>query len=155
MVLDENFKEFIKLLNEKEVKYLIVGGFAVAYHGYPRYTKDLDFWVWADPTNVDRLLEVIKAFGFGSVGLEKEDFFDPDNVIQLGYEPNRIDLLVQLEGLEFEPSFANRVEAFFDGTNISFIGFEDLIQNKLSTGRAKDKLDAKTLDKKAKKRKMP
>lgn len=70
MVLDENFREFIKLLNEKDVKYLVIGGFAVAYHGYPRYTKDLDFWIWAAPDNVERLLQVINDFGLGTLGQE-------------------------------------------------------------------------------------
>ncbi len=98
MVLDENFKEFIKLLNKNRVKYLVVGGFAVAYHGYPRYTKDIDFWVWADSENASRLLKTVQDFGFGALGLQQEDLSDPENVIQLGYEPHRIDLIIQLEG---------------------------------------------------------
>lgn len=152
MVLDENFKEFIRLLNGNDVKYLVVGGFAVAYHGYPRYTKDIDFWVWADPENAERLLKAIHEFGFSGLGLKPEDLFNPNNVIQLGYEPNRIDLIVQLEGLDFETCFAQRQEAVFEDLPINFIGYDDLIKNKRSTGRLKDKLDAQTLDKKSKKK---
>jgi hypothetical protein len=129
MVLDENFKEFIRLLNAHEVKYLVVGGFAVAYHGYPRYTKDIDFWVWAEPKNTARLLKTIQEFGFGAVGLSEDDLSDPDNVIQLGYEPNRIDLVNQLDGLDFELSFTQRQEVKFEEISINFIGYDDLIKN--------------------------
>ncbi len=150
MELDNNFKEFIALLNANGVKYLIIGGFAVAFHGYPRYTKDLDFWVWADPENAERLLKTIDEFGLGSIGLQKEDFTNTDNVIQLGYEPNRIDLIVQLAGLDFETCFAQRKEGSFEGVPINFIGYADLIKNKRSTGRPKDRVDAATLERKAK-----
>ena len=83
MVLDKNFKEFIRLLNENDVKYLVIGGFAVAYHGYPRYTKDIDFWIWANPDNADKVLKTIQDFGFGMLGLKKEDLLIESNVIQL------------------------------------------------------------------------
>jgi predicted nucleotidyltransferase len=152
MELDNNFKEFIKLLNENEVKYLVVGGFAVAIHGYPRYTKDIDFWIWANPENAEKLLKTIQDFGLGTLGLAIEDFYNPDNVIQLGYEPQRIDLIIQLEGLDFEICFAQRKDVEFEGIPISFIGFDDLIKNKRSTGRAKDRVDAQTLERKAKKK---
>ena len=152
MDLNNNFKEFIGLLNANGVKYLVVGGFAVAYHGYPRYTKDIDFWVWANPENADRLLKSIEDFGFGSLGLQKSDLLNTENVIQLGYEPQRIDLIVQLEGLDFEACFAERKDVEFEGVPIHFIGYEDLIKNKKSTGRLKDKLDAQTLERKAQKK---
>jgi len=153
MVLDENFKEFISLLNANGVKYLVVGGFAVAYHGYPRYTKDIDFWVWADPDNAERLLKTIHDFGLDVLGLKKEDFINPDNIIQLGHEPNRIDLILQLEGVDFNECFARRQDVTFEDLPMAFIGFDDLIKNKRSTGRLKDKVDAQTLEKKAKKKK--
>jgi hypothetical protein len=152
MELDKNFKEFVELLNANGVKYLVVGGFAVAYHGHPRYTKDIDFWVWADADNADRLLKTIQDFGLGSLGLENSDLTNIDNVIQLGYEPQRIDLIIQLDGLDFETCFAQRKEESFEGIPINFIGFDDLIKNKRSTGRMKDRLDAQTLEKKAKKK---
>ena len=153
MVLDENFKEFIRLLNANDVKYLVIGGFAVAYHGYPRYTKDIDFWIWAQPENAEKVIKTIKDFGFGMMGFQVEDLLNPENVIQLGYEPNRIDLIVDLEGLDFEICFANCKDAEFEGIPIHFINLDDLVKNKLSTGRLKDKVDAQTLIKKNKKKK--
>jgi hypothetical protein len=152
MVLDKNFKEFIELLNKNEVKYLVIGGFAVAYHGYPRYTKDIDFWIWAEPSNADRLIKTVADFGLGMLGLQQEDLLDTENVIQLGYEPNRIDLIVQLENLDFETCFAQRQDVSFESIPIHFIGLEDLIKNKQATGRLKDKVDAKELIKNRKKK---
>ena len=150
MVLDENFKEFIKLLNANDVKYLIVGGFAVAYHGYPRYTKDIDFWVWAHPDNAEKIINTIQEFGFGIGRFKKEDFLNLENVVQLGHEPNRIDLILQLDGLDFENCFPHAVETEFEGIPLHFINLEDLIKNKLATGRLKDKVDAQNLVKKIK-----
>jgi Nucleotidyl transferase of unknown function (DUF2204) len=151
MVLDENFKAFIELLNANDVKYLVIGGYAVAYHGYPRYTKDIDFWIWANPENAENVLKVLQKFGFGGLGLQKEDLLNVENIIQLGYEPNRIDLLMELKGLNFETCYAHCETAEFEGVPIRFLNLDDLIQNKLSTGRLKDKVDAQTLVKKSKK----
>lgn len=147
MVLDKDFREFIQLLNENEVKYLVIGGYAVAFHGYPRYTKDLDFWIWANPDNANRLIKTIKDFGLGSMDLSQEDLLDLDNVIQIGYEPNRIDVIVDLEGLDFESCYTRRIDSAMGDINIPFIGLEDLIKNKLSTGRMQDKVDANKLKK--------
>ncbi len=153
MVLNENFKEFIRLLNVNGVKYLVVGGFAVAYYGYPRYTGDIDFWVWADPENADQLLKTIRDFGLGGISLQKEDLINPENVIQLGYEPHRIDLIIELDGVDFISCFPHRQEASFEDLTIPFISYDDLIANKISTGRMKDMLDVKTLERKNKKTK--
>lgn len=87
MILNKDYREFIELLNEKGVKYLVVGGYAVAYHGYPRYTKDIDLWIWLNPANAERTVQALKEFGFDSLGIQPEDFLDPENVIQLGYPP--------------------------------------------------------------------
>jgi len=154
MVLDSNFKEFIQLLNAHGVKYLVVGGFAVAFHGYPRYTKDIDFWIWAEPENAERILRAIHDFGLGSLGLQASDFLDPDNVIQLGYEPNRIDLLTQLEGIDFEECYNLRHEVEFEDVPLNFIDLDNLIKSKRIAGRLKDLADAEKLEKqKMKKRK--
>ena len=146
-MLNKDFREFIQLLNENKVKYLVIGGYAVAFHGYPRYTKDLDFWIWANPDNADRLLKTIKDFGLGSMNLSKEDLLDLDNVIQIGYEPNRIDVIIDLEGLDFESCYGRRIDSTMDDINVPFIGLEDLIKNKLTTGRMQDKVDANKLKK--------
>jgi hypothetical protein len=84
-MLNPDFKEFIRLLNEHNVRYLVVGGYAVALHGYPRYTKDIDIWIWLDPENAERIIAALADFGFGSLAIQAEDFTTPDQVIQLGY----------------------------------------------------------------------
>lgn len=147
MVLNQDFKEFIKLLNEKKVKYLIIGGYAVAYHGYPRYTKDLDLWVWMDKTNAEQLIESFKSFGFESLGLKVEDFLDPENIIQLGYPPNRIDLLTDVKALDFQESYQNRKEVEYEGIKFDFLNLDDLIKTKKATGRLQDLADAEQLKK--------
>lgn len=151
MVLDQNFKEFIQSLNANGVKYLVVGGFAVAYHGYPRYTKDIDFWIWVSPENASRMLQAIRNFGFGTLGLTEEDFLNPANVIQIGQEPNRIDLILDLEGMDFEKCFQLRQEVVFEGTPINFIDLDNLIKSKRLAGRRKDLLDVDELKKQKKK----
>jgi len=146
MVLNQDFREFIKQLNEKKVKYLVVGGYAVAFHGYPRYTKDIDFWIWLNEENADRMLKALKDFGFDSLDIKKDDFLDEDMVIQLGYPPNRIDLLTDVSGVEFEACYQQKIQVEIDGLNINFIGLENLIQNKRASGRIQDLADAENLE---------
>ena len=145
MILNQDFKEFIQLLNEHEVKYLVVGGYAVAFHGYPRYTKDIDIWIYLDKANAEKLLKALKDFGFGSLDLKVEDFLDPDQVIQLGYPPNRIDLITDLKGVEFKNCFSAKIEVEIDGTKVNFIDLEHLKQNKQATGRHQDLADLEHL----------
>ncbi len=140
-MLNPDFKEFIKLLNEHKVRYLVVGGYAVAFHGHPRYTKDIDVWVWLEPSNIERLLKALATFGFASLGLKKEDFLEVDAVIQLGYPPSRIDLMTSVTGLEFEDIYADHIEVNVDGISLSVVGLEGLIQNKRATGRLQDLAD--------------
>lgn len=144
-MLSPDFKEFIQLLNDNHVHYLVVGGYAVALHGYPRYTKDLDIWVELSPANAASLVEVLSQFGFGSLGLETGDFLEPDIIIQLGYPPNRIDLLTGLSGINFEQCYTHRVDVTIDEIKISFIDLENLRKNKLSAGRAQDLADLENL----------
>lgn len=152
-MLDSNFREFIQSLNANGVKYLVVGGFAVAYHGYPRYTKDIDFWIWASPENAPLMLEAIRDFGFGTLGLTEADFLNSANIVQIGQEPNRIDLILDLEGLDFEECFQQRVEAVFEGVPIHFIDLNNLIKSKQVAGRRKDLADVEELEKQKKKKK--
>jgi hypothetical protein len=109
-MLSQDFKEFIELLNKHNVRYLIIGGYAVALHGHPRYTKDLDIWIEMEPANADRLIDALTDFGFGSVGLSQNDFVTPDQVIQLGYPPNRIDLITTPDGIDFETCYKSKLE---------------------------------------------
>ncbi len=152
MVLEKDFREFIELLNEHDVAYLIIGGFAVNLHGYPRYTKDIDFWIWLTRENIQKLIQAIKDFGFGSLGLTESDFSSPDNIIQLGLEPYRIDLLVDVEGVDFQKCFARRNEVELGKTKIYFMGLQDLIAAKKTAGRLQDLADAEQLEKIKKKK---
>lgn len=147
MVLDKDFKEFIELLNEHKVKYLVIGGYAVNYHGYPRYTKDIDFWIWLTSDNIKKLLQTVTNFGFGSLGLTEQDFSSPENIVQLGFEPYRIDLLVDVEGLNFQECFTKRKEVEVDDINVHFLGLDDLIKAKKIAGRLQDLADAEQLEK--------
>jgi hypothetical protein len=124
---------------------VIVGAYALAFHGHPRYTGDIDILVGAAPENASRLEEVLREFGFGEAGLSARDFLEPEQVIQLGRAPNRIDLLTSITGVSFEEAWANRVPAELDGIPVSFIGRELLIRNKRATERVQDHADLEAL----------
>ncbi|HET7479376.1 MAG TPA: hypothetical protein VFJ72_07675 [Rubrobacteraceae bacterium] len=123
----------------------MVGGYAVALHGHPRYTKDVDIWVGTDEENAGRLIRAIEDFGFGSLGLKAEDFLVPDQIVQLGYPPSRIDLITTLPGVLFEECYASRVEVHVDGLTIHFIDLENLKSNKRASGRYQDLADLENL----------
>lgn len=146
MHLDPNFLEFIGLLNEHDVRFLVVSGYAVALHGHPRYTADLDVWVWIDQDNADNVLAALDDFGFGEVGLTREDFLRTEHLVQLGYPPLRIDVLTSLDGVDFGPSHEHRVEVVIDGVAVPFIGLEELRRNKRALGRYQDLADLEALD---------
>ena len=112
-MLNQDFKEFIQFLNENNVRYLIVGGYAVAVHGYPRYTKDLDIWIENVPENSKNVINALKDFGFDSLELTIDDFLEPDTFIQLGLPPNRIDLITSLFGVDFNECYKNHFEIFY------------------------------------------
>jgi len=146
MKLNKDLREFIALLNSTKVKYLIVGGHAVAFHGRPRFTGDFDFFVERSAQNASRIAEVISAFGFGSLGLKAEDFLEAGIVVQLGRPPNRIDLLTSIDGVEFSAAWQRKAEGKLDGIPAYFIGKEELLVNKRATGRPQDVADAAELD---------
>lgn len=143
-MLNRDFKEFAELLNACGVEYLVVGGYALAAHGHPRYTGDIDFWVEPSPTNIDRLLGALQQFGFGSLGLVVADF-SPDTVVQLGRPPRRIDLLTGLDGVEFGACWARRDALLLEGLQLNLIGLEDFKVNKRAAGRMKDLADLEAL----------
>jgi len=145
-MLSKDFKEFIQLLNENNVKYLVVGGYAVALHGYPRYTKDLDVWVELSLDNAGRILKALEKFGFGSLDLKADDFLETDQIVQLGYPPNRIDILTTLKDLTFEDCYKSRVEIEIQGVHINFIDIDSLKKNKRATGRLQDLADVENLE---------
>lgn len=145
-MLSKDFKEFIELLNAHNVRYLVVGGYAVAFHGYPRYTKDLDVWIELSAENAHNVIHTLEDFGFGSLGLKPEDFLESEQIIQLGYPPNKIDILTTLKEIKFEDCYKARVEVDIQGLKINFIDLENLKHNKRATGRPQDLADAENLE---------
>jgi hypothetical protein len=145
-MLNQDFREFIQLLNENQVKYLIIGGYAVAIHGHPRYTKDLDIWVEMTPENAQKLMITLTQFGFGSLGLSAEDFQTPDQIIQLGDPPNRIDLITTPDGVDFKTCYASKLEITINDLLVQFIDLSNLKQNKKASGRFQDLADLENLE---------
>jgi predicted nucleotidyltransferase len=145
MQLDPDFRDFVEHFNANQVRFLIVGGYAVAAHGLPRYTGDLDAWVWVGADNASRILRSLEAFGFSNLGLEESDFNRPDRVVQLGYPPYRIDILTSIEGVDFDGAWERRVLIDLDGIEVPFIGREDLLTNKRVAGRPQDVADVNRL----------
>lgn len=145
-MFNQDFKEFIESLNANHVRYLVVGGYAVAMHGYPRYTKDLDVWVERSQENAQALLKALAQFGMGSLGLKADDFLVPDQVVQLGYPPNRIDILVGVSGVEFADCYPQCVKVYLDGVDVNFIDLENLKKNKKASGRLQDLADIENLE---------
>ena len=145
-MLSKDFKEFIELLNENNVKYLVVGGYAVAFHGYPRYTKDIDIWIEISAGNAENMIKTLERFGFGSLNLKIEDFLEKDQIIQLGYPPNQIDLLTTITGVTFEECYKLKIQIEIQGLKINFIDIENLKNNKRATGRLQDLADIENLE---------
>ena len=135
MKLDRNLREFIELLNSQKVDYIVVGGHAVAFHGHPRFTGDIDLLLRPAHENAERVIAVVKEFGFAEVSLSAEDFMRPDIVVQLGYPPNRIDLLTSISGVAFEEAWDTRAAGELDGLPVFFLGLDALLKNKQASGR--------------------
>ncbi len=144
--LSRDLREFIHLLNTNRVKYVIVGAWALAFHGRPRYTGDLDIFVARDDENADKLMAVIEAFGFKDAGIRREDFLQVDHVIQLGREPNRIDILTGISGVSFDEAWANRESGKVADIAVFVISRDLLIKNKRAANRDKDQGDIKLLE---------
>jgi phage replication-related protein YjqB (UPF0714/DUF867 family) len=145
MVLNPDFKEFLQLLNDNQVRYLVTGGYAVAFHGYPRYTKDLDIWIELSRDNAQKLIAALDEFGFASLGLSEQDFLEPGTVIQLGHPPNRIDLLTTVTGVDFETCYRSRIVIRVDDSDVNFIDLDNLRKNKQAVGRPQDLADLDNL----------
>lgn len=144
--VSKDFEELLVFLSARKVKALIVGGYAFSFHARPRYTKDIDIWIESTPENVQRLLQALDDFGFGSLGLQVEDLSEPGQIIQLGFPPNRIDLLTSIKGLSFEEAWQSRVEDFYGEARVSYLGMDDLIRNKKAVGRPQDQADVAVLE---------
>jgi predicted nucleotidyltransferase len=150
--LSNDLREFIRLLNTKSVRYVIVGAWALAFHSRPRYTGDLDIFVAREEENADKLMSVLEAFGFSSVGITRDDLLRPDYVIQLGRAPNRIDLLTGISGVSFDEAWNSRGSGDISGSTVYFISRDLLIRNKLAANRPKDRADVDVLEKMGSKR---
>ncbi len=146
MILNPDFKEFFQLLNANDVRYLVVGGYAVAFHGYPRYTKDIDIWLMIQPENAEKVVKTLQDFGFESLGLQVSDFLEAETIIQLGYAPNRIDLIMGVPGVDFEECYKKRVDEEIEGVRLSFIDLENLKKAKQASGRLQDLADIENLE---------
>lgn len=144
-MLNKDFKEFIESLNSNAVKYLVLGGYAIAFHGHPRYTKDLDVWLELSEENAANAMKALNDFGFGDIEISKEDFLQAGTVIQLGYPPNRIGLINSPDGVDFAECYASRIEIDIDGVKISGIDLENLKKNKKASGRLQDLADLEKL----------
>jgi predicted nucleotidyltransferase len=136
--LPSDFKEFLQLLNSEKVEYLLVGGYAVGYYGYPRATGDMDVWIAVNPVNADALVRVCRQFGFSAEAVSKQSFLAENKVIRMGIPPVRIDLVTRVDGIEFAQCFNRRILTQLDGVEVNLIGLEDLKANKRAVGRPKD-----------------
>jgi hypothetical protein len=145
MEIQEDFKELLRLFNEKRVEYLIVGGYALAFHGCPRFTGDIDVYVQPEKDNAKKILEALCEFGFGGIGLSASDFLQPDKVIQLGVPPVRIYIITSITGVSPQKAFEQAASGAYDNVPVKFLSRECLILNKKASGRQKDLADLEAL----------
>jgi predicted nucleotidyltransferase len=143
--LSRDLRELLKCFLSHDVRFLIIGGHAVSYHGYPRFTKDLDLWIDRSEDNAVRVVEALRDFGFDFEGLSPEMFTQESRMTQMGREPNRVDLLHTIKGVEFSECYPRSQRAIIDGSPIPIISKPDLILNKLATARPQDLADADQL----------
>jgi predicted nucleotidyltransferase len=136
--LPEDFKEFLRLLNSMKVKYLLIGGYAVGYYGYPRATADLDIWISMSPRNAAKMVDVLKEFGFDVAPLKPDLFLNERTVVRMGTPPLRLEILTTISGVAFDACFPRRKRIVLDGVKVNLIGLSDLKANKTASGRPKD-----------------
>jgi len=146
MEIQKDFKEFFALFNAHKVEYVIVGGYALAFHGAPRYTGDIDVLVRAEDANAQKILAALSDFGFSELDLSVNDFSDPDRVLQLGMPPVRIDILTSLTGITWQEATTDTLDLDYGGVPVKVVGREALLTNKRATGRAQDLADIEALE---------
>lgn len=145
MVLHQDYKELLNLLNQNKVEYLVVGAYALSFYGFPRNTGDIDVWVGTEEENAKKMAKTLSDFGFSSLGFSEKDFLEKNTVIQLGVPPVRIDILTSVSGLEFNEAYKNRKVFDTGELRINYISKEDFIKNKKASGRLKDLADIESL----------
>ncbi len=143
--LPADFRDFLKLLNFHRVEYLLVGGYAVCYHGYYRNTGDMDFWIAVHPENASKMVRLIREFGFDVPELSEAIFLQKGRIIRMGLEPVRIEVLTEISGCEFADCYGRKVQASLEDIPVTIISLPDLLRNKLKSGRLKDLDDARRL----------
>lgn len=141
MPVNNDFKDLLRFLNQEKAEYLIVGAYAVIFYTEPRYTKDIDIWVRPEQENARKVLDALKKFGAPVSELTVADLSNPAMMYQLGIEPNRIDILMDVEGLKFSGAWKNRVASRYDNEKIFLLSINDLIKSKKKAGRPQDNLD--------------
>jgi len=145
MEVQPDFKELLKLLNAHKAEFIIVGAYALAFHGVPRFTGDIDIFVKPDPENAKKILSALEEFGFGSLDLTISDLQDPDKVVQLGVAPVRVDLITSLTGVSWQEAFSGKVQGTFGNVPVYYLGREEFLSNKKALGRKKDLADIEAL----------
>ena len=143
--LPQDFKEFFQSFNQHEVEYLLVGGYAVGYHGYPRATMDIDVWVASNPENARRVVAALEDFGFGGKALVEELFLESDQVVRMGLPPMRIEILTSISGVDFEDAYSQKIDDVLDEVPVKLISLHHLKANKVAAARAKDLADLEEL----------
>ena len=145
MEIQTDFREFFEFLNAHNVEYLIVGSYALAFHGAPRYTGDIDVYVKPDKENAANVMQALTDFGFGSIGIAASDFESPDMVVQLGVSPVRIDIITSISGVDWYSAFKGGEDGFYGDIPVKYIGRAEFIRNKRASGRKKDIADLEAL----------
>lgn len=145
MEIQPDFKDLLKLFNENNVEYVIVGGYALAFHGAPRFTGDIDLYVRPTQENAKSIIAALESFGFGELDLSSSDFQIPNCVVQLGVPPVRIDIITSIDGVSWETTDKGKASGEYGDITVSYIGREELLANKHATGRKKDLADIEAL----------
>jgi predicted nucleotidyltransferase len=145
-MLNEDYRDMLHVLSEEKVRFILVGAYALAAHGYPRATMDIDIWVMPSPENADAVLRALSRFGAPLHNLSKEDFLKDGTIFQIGVAPRRIDIITTASGLQFEPTYQNSILVNLEGIEVRIPSIDDLILNKRAIGRTKDLADAEALE---------
>ena len=143
--LPPDFKDFLRLLKEHEVRYLLIGGYAVSYHGYIRATGDMDIWIAIHPDNAYKIVSVLKAFGFNHPELNEDLFLHENKILRMGVPPVRLEITTSISGVQFDECYQARIVDMLDDVEVSLIDLENLKKNKRASGRPKDLVDFQKL----------
>ncbi len=145
-MLNEDYRDMLHALSDEKVRFILIGAYALAAHGYPRATMDMDIWVMPSPDNAEAVLRALRRFGAPLHNLTKEDLQKDGTIFQIGVAPRRIDIITAASGLEFEPAYQNSIPMDIDGIEVRIPSIDDLIINKKATGRTRDLADAEALE---------